>query len=950
MAIKNRSIDNNAKIAAHKLDFRSSNLNSNFVKDGDIRWNETTEVLQYYRGSTWSALAGGGGSDSLNSAYDNGSSITVDNGAVTLTDSQTDTTGGLLITKSGVVTGANSASVFHINSTGAHDTTGTLKLLELSMGAESATTPQGLEITMNADADDAIMLTTGSQTITDGDFTVSAAGRTTTNGFSVTTANTSGDGMIFNIDSLTGGDGVVIDGDATGDSVNYLAIQEGSTNIFTVGDDTCTMEVKQIIDIDHAEAFLIRENGDAADVLTVDTTQDAGDTTMLLTTKVTTGVGMHIDGSTITSGDALKITIVSGTMTAAGAAFAIYDGVTEIFAIRENGDMTSAGSAEGTSVATYTTGDLVITDGDLTISSGELSLTTDDTTSDAVDLILDTITTANGVDLTADGLTTGIGLLLTSTSAALAAGQLLNLDHTVSSATLTAKSGQLIDIVSSRTSTRLSGTTADDYDAFSVIRTAVQNGAGGTLTSTGSVARFENVATQTAGTLTDSTIVLEVVQDVDSSGDAVQITNPHVTGVSLDVVASSTTSAGSVTVTANALTTGTAMLLTSSGTIVTTGDVLSIVANTATTSTGLLRISGTGLTDGFAAELTGGGANVTASGGVLNVTGGASTDGSVLKLTTTGAYTGTVGVIDANAASLTTGVFMDIGLDAMTTGTGILMDALDALTSGIAVSIESGATAITGAGRILRVDHTGVSGSSAILSEFASAAADETVILRVTASAALAAGVALDVTASSMTTGTAIDASDLNALTSGIGLHLASSATAITGAGRLLYSNHTGTTGSTAILNEFASAANDETVVFQVTGSDALAGGKLFNLSAAAVTTGTILDISDNTAHTTGTGINLVTNSADTGTRTLLNVKNDHASATGTTIAAFTQDAPTATNFFKVLAMNSNNVWVGDGTTSPDTALTGTAGDIAINCDSNKAYYCTGTTNWTALA
>lgn len=73
----------------------------------------------------------------------------------------------------------------------------------------------------------------------------------------------------------------------------------------------------------------------------------------------------------------------------------------------------------------------------------------------------------------------------------------------------------------SRTSTRTSGTTADNYKLVNFKRTNVQNGAGGTLTAAGSVGTFENVATQTAGTLTDSVAVLQLLQDSDSTGNLI---------------------------------------------------------------------------------------------------------------------------------------------------------------------------------------------------------------------------------------------------------------------------------------------------------------------------------------------------------------------------------------------------------------------------------------------
>lgn len=45
---------------------------------------------------------------------------------------------------------------------------------------------------------------------------------------------------------------------------------------------------------------------------------------------------------------------------------------------------------------------------------------------------------------------------------------------------------------------------------------------------------------------------------------------------------------------------------------------------------------------------------------------------------------------------------------------------------------------------------------------------------------------------------------------------------------------------------------------------------------------------------------------------------------------------------------SSTVLWVSDGTT-PNGNLSGTAGDICLNCDSSTVYYCTGTTSWTQL-
>ena len=280
---------------------------------------------------------------------------------------------------------------------------------------------------------------------------------------------------------------------------------------------------------------------------------------------------------------------------------------------------------------------------------------------------------------------------------------------------------------------------------------------------------------------------------------------------------------------------------------------------------------------------------------------------------------------------------------------------------------------MTATGRLLHVSHSGATGTSSILSEFSSAANDETVILKVTASDVLASGTALAVSVAAMTTGTALDISGMAAITTGKGINVAASgttrtdgilvnitdaSTAATSTGRMLYVGHTGVTGVSTILSEFASAAGDETVIMKVTASGALAAGKGLFISGASVTTGTLLDISDNTAATTGKAVNIVTNSADTGTRSTVYISQSNASASGATALEVNNAGALATlkltallastHFRKLIALQGVTLWSSDGTTAQGN-LSGTAGDICFNGGSNKPEYCTGTTNWTAL-
>lgn len=294
------------------------------------------------------------------------------------------------------------------------------------------------------------------------------------------------------------------------------------------------------------------------------------------------------------------------------------------------------------------------------------------------------------------------------------------------------------------------------------------------------------------------------------------------------------------------------------------------------------------------ASTTIGGQSVVALGDITS----SSTTATAFTVTNSGVFTGDA-VVEFIANSLTTGVAFSIATNGQTSGT--------------AMKITSTGTLVT-------------------------------------------TGNLLTLTADSATTAAGILRISANALTSGIGAVISSSATAITGAGRLLRVDHTGATGTSAVLSEFASAANDETVVLRVTASAALALGTLLDLSGASVTTGTILDMGGLDALTTGTVVNVASNSSSNGTRTLVNILNDHASATGTTPLFIQNDAVTGTGskFVKILAgaqsTKTVTIWLSIDATTPNGALTGVAGDICLNGPSSVPFYCTGTTNWTALA
>jgi len=117
--------------------------------------------------------------------------------------------------------------------------------------------------------------------------------------------------------------------------------------------------------------------------------------------------------------------------------------------------------------------------------------------------------------------TTGTGIAYNADTSALSGeGRLLQLTHSASGI-LTANISSQAYIETSRTNTASSGSVTDNYRSFYITRQSRNNDAGGTFISQGSVLKLENVATQTAGTLTDTVAVLELVQDLDSTGDII---------------------------------------------------------------------------------------------------------------------------------------------------------------------------------------------------------------------------------------------------------------------------------------------------------------------------------------------------------------------------------------------------------------------------------------------
>ncbi len=174
----------------------------------------------------------------------------------------------------------------------------------------------------------------------------------------------------------------------------------------------------------------------------------------------------------------------------------------------------SLDSVDALNSGSITSGFGNINNGSSTLDTGALNATTMNA-SDLVSLTDITATTARTTFdmVTFDGDTLTTGNLIVGTNV-ISGSALLN----------RSAGNNLVDIDLSRTETRTGGTTADDFDVVSISRTAVMNGSGGTMTAAGSVLKLEHISTQSLGTLTDSTNVLEIVQDSGSTGAAIQVT------------------------------------------------------------------------------------------------------------------------------------------------------------------------------------------------------------------------------------------------------------------------------------------------------------------------------------------------------------------------------------------------------------------------------------------
>lgn len=227
----------------------------------------------------------------------------------------------------------------------------------------------------------------------------------------------------------------------------------------------------------------------------------AGDADITVTD--TSGNGVYIDGSTITTGDVFQIEYDAATM-AGGIILNVTEDTATVFKIEEDGDTTISGTLNVTGLSTL--GSATLSSGGLTISAGGLTVTGDV-------LFTASATTGQALNLNADTVTTGDAFRIDYEASPLNAGKLINIRESTTSVFSVGEDGNTV--------------------------------IGGTATGTDSLTLTAGDITVTSGDVTLSAGVLDV-NGIADSADLVDITRSNTAsgGDAIDINMGSAAQAG----------------------------------------------------------------------------------------------------------------------------------------------------------------------------------------------------------------------------------------------------------------------------------------------------------------------------------------------------------------------------------------------------------------------
>lgn len=542
-----------------------------------------------------------------------------------------------------------------------------LKLLEHADPPTNSALSDGV---IYADTDDNLYYRAGGSWV---DLTVQAGGSITLdgafdNGKIINGANSAGNAMQVG----DGTDAILMHTEGAGD----VQITTNGTSDLTIAPDGGDTDITGTLDVSGA-------------VTTAD---------LDVTTTDTSGNGAYIDGSTITTGDALQIEVDAATMAGGLIVNLTQDTVTK-FSVNEDGNTIVAGTLDVTGLSTLATltvsggglsvvggistdavtvtGDITSSTGDLITNAGEIDVSGGASNEDLVDITRNNSASGgDGIDIDmGSSATSGDGVDISWAGAGTGDALTVNMANNVAGAAINiaasgARTGPIIDIANAGTDT---GT--DDH-VINILQSGSQ----------------------------DSNIVNLAFGTANSPGNAISIDmDTNLDGEGLYIDEGGTARTGSA-IEINADGTGTHSVID-----------INISGNAAITG---IDIDGTfnGSPAGNALDINlDDGDNLDTGLIVLNV--GTGNRSALIKYTSTGTDSGTTShVIDINQTGQLDSNIIDITYDTgVSTGQAIDIN-MGSNVDGMAVSITSAATGIDNEGSAIDIDATGalVQGSNVL--------------------------------------------------------------------------------------------------------------------------------------------------------------------------------------------------------------------------------------------
>lgn len=646
--------------------------------DGRMLYVEDS-LLKYWDGSSATTLgaAGAVSNFSLNDAYDDGSSVTVDNGAVVLAGVDEDTA-VLSITGDGDSAGAL-ISFAHTTNT-RNDLLGT--------GSTWKITGQGAATLTAIDMQDNELITFGT-------------GNDATIGWNGTLLNIAG--------------AVDFDDAVTTQSTLTVAGSAGSNSFtLTAGDVVISDGSIALTDADNAESVTIINN-----------------TATTIGAAATAGV-VQIESTSLTTGAAVNVQLTEGTLNG-GFYYSAWDATAgaRVFSVAEDGAVTIAG-AGGSNVLTVSAGDVVMSDGSLTITDADNAASVAVTNNTATTI---GASASTGVaNLVSTSLTTGTLLNLELTEGTLNGGWYVRAwDATGAAAVFSVGENGLTTIAGSASGTDALVLTAGDILVTSghvdmtvgdltladgaVLVTDADNAA--SLTVTNNTITTADALVDLASTSLTTGAMLRINANTDAhDGEVLELissgdTTSTPTGLSVTIAEPTTGAAHGINVTMVGATTGpTGIKVTMDA--ITEGDMLYLDNGGGTLTTGyfincndddstLFGVGANGVTTiagaGGSAALTVTAGDIVFSDGSIALTDADNAE-SVTIINNTASTIGaaaSAGIVQVESTSLTTGAAVNVQLTEGTLNGGFYYSGWDATAGARVFSVgEDGATTIAG--------------------------------------------------------------------------------------------------------------------------------------------------------------------------------------------------------------------------------------------------------------